>query len=284
MTEKKFLTSVLFFILAANFFAQSIKIDSVFSEYRANNYKKVIELSNKLLKKNKNLNNENLISLYEMTAVSYFALGEKDSSKINFIEILKLNENYAPDPYFISPKIIRFFETIKSDYLQIKDIVKEENNNQQRKRIDSLTAEQKSLAFKTELDEAKSSAANSMFRSAVFPGWGHLYSGYKTKGIILSSVNAALLGSAIYFSVETNKLEKDYLLESNKDLIDAKYDEYNSAYKIRNTLYAAYAAFWLFSQIDLLFFNEEEPVKISVVPILPQNGNNIVLVNFSIKI
>ncbi len=282
MTGKKSLIPLLLLLFSTGVFSQSIKIDSVFSEYRANNYQKVIELSNVLLSADNNLEKESRISLYEMTAVSFYALGKKDSSKINFIEILKLNENYSPDPFFISPKIIRFFESIKSDYMRIRKIVVQENKNPINVAADSLEAVNKSLAFQTELAHVKSDAANSMFRSAVFPGWGHLYSGYKTKGIILSSVNALLLGSAIYYSVETNNLENDYRLETKAELIEEKYNEYNSAYKIRNALYVTYAAFWLFSQIDLLFFNEEEPVKLSIVPISPSSRN--IFVQFSIRI
>ncbi|MEK6553091.1 MAG: hypothetical protein AABZ54_06545, partial [Bacteroidota bacterium] len=43
--------------------------------------------------------------------------------------------------------------------------------------------------------------------------------------------------------------------ESNKLLIQQKYDDYNKSYKIRNVLIISYAVIWLYSQIDLLFFS-----------------------------
>ena len=41
------------------------------------------------------------------------------------------------------------------------------------------------------------------------------------------------------------------------NLIQNKYDTYNSAYKIRNTLIVTSVVLWLYSQIDLLFFSDD---------------------------
>jgi hypothetical protein len=59
----------------------------------------------------------------------------------------------------------------------------------------------------------------------------------------------------LYFIVDANEKEKAYLSETNSVLIQSNYDKYNKSYKIRNTLIATYAAIWLYSQIDLLFFS-----------------------------
>ena len=56
---------------------------------------------------------------------------------------------------------------------------------------------------------------------------------------------------------DANNKENDYLSEINSTQIQIKYDEYNKSYKIRNALIATYAAIWIYSQIDILFFSNQ---------------------------
>ena len=65
------------------------------------------------------------------------------------------------------------------------------------------------------------------------------------------------------FFIEIEKIKTPFfqlvgMNESNKLLIQQKYDDYNKSYKIRNVLIISYAVVWLYSQIDLLFFSNGE--------------------------
>jgi hypothetical protein len=118
-------------------------------------------------------------------------------------------------------------------------------------------------------------------KSLIVPGWGHLHLKNNTKGWILTTASTAILGSMIYFILDANKKENNYLAETNATLIQQKYGDYNSSYKIRNLLIASYAAIWLYSQIDILFFSKElgsENISLNnSANYYPRNRNNIVV-------
>jgi hypothetical protein len=73
----------------------------------------------------------------------------------------------------------------------------------------------------------------------------------------LTSVGAVSLGAAIYYAVDSNTKEKKYLDETDPALIPSLYSKYNTSYKLRNFSLLSFAAVWLYSQIDLLFFSED---------------------------
>jgi hypothetical protein len=79
--------------------------------------------------------------------------------------------------------------------------------------------------------------------------------------LVYSILGAASTATAIAYIVKTNDKESAYLNETDKSLIGAKYNEFNSAYKTRNLLITAAAAVWVISQIDILFFTDITPIQ-----------------------
>ena len=101
---------------------------------------------------------------------------------------------------------------------------------------------------------------------------GQIYLDNKTKGWITTTVSTINLGALIYFIFDAKSKEDAYLKESNKSLMQQKYNNYNSSYKTRNILIASYVAIWLYSQIDMLFFsNGSESTTIKQTPDLASN-------------
>lgn len=236
-------------------------ISQIKEAYRSNNYLKAIALSDKFISANPDLSNDLQIDIQEIRAVSYYSIGERDSSKNSFFKILELDRNYSPNPSKISPKIINFFSGIRSDFERVINIRDE--------RIDSLLALNET---ENPLITAKDQFANTVLRSIILPGWGHFYAGKTTLGIGVGLLSTALIGSSIYFIIHTDNLKKDYASESNRLMISEKYDKYNSAFKIRNSLLISYAAVWLFSQLDILFFSRDD--LITIQPQISSNSAN----------
>ncbi len=230
-------------LLSANLFAQS---DELFTKmknaYQTSNYQNAIELSNLVIKQD--LSNNRLIEVNEIRAVCFYSVGKKDSSKIYFIEILKIDDSYLPNQLFISPKIISFFNSIKLDY---ERIVSNKKVQISQSKIDS-----------SKIKEDRDRIATTIAYSILLPGTGQLKIGESTKGMLLTGTSVVLLGGSIYYYLNTKKLETDYQNESDKKLIKEKYDAYNKSYKIRNILIASYGVVWIFSQLDLLVFNQEK--------------------------
>lgn len=242
--------------------AQQLSLDEIRNNYRSFNYSKVIELSQPLLSSN-TLAKEEIIELQTMNAVSYYSLNDESSARKSFIEILKLDSNYSLDPAFISPKIITLFENTKKDFNQIY-IEKQENINDDKRNEDN-----------TGKPIQNHSANNSyLLQSIILPGWGHLSRGKNTKGVIIGAASLAALGSMIYYAVDASDKEKQYLNETVPVLIQQKYNSYNSSYKTRNTLIAAYAAIWLFTQLDLLVFDTDyNSTDFNISPQINQQNN-----------
>ena len=61
----------------------------------------------------------------------------------------------------------------------------------------------------------------------------------------------------IYFIFDSNSKQNSYLNEIDLELIQNKYDRYNSAYKIRNAFIISSVVLWLYAQIDLFFFSDD---------------------------
>jgi hypothetical protein len=106
------------------------------------------------------------------------------------------------------------------------------------------------------------------------PGLGHLYNESTTKGWILTSLSAVSLTSIIYFIVDSNKKEKEYLQERNRDLIEDKYDSYNLSSGLKNISIGSFVVIWLYSQFDLLLLSEDDGLSESInMPSLEYSPN-----------
>lgn len=232
---------ILFFLSTAIYFAQQSDYERIKKEYDSFEYENVIKFSDEIIKQ-KNLPDSLLIDIYLMRAVSFYSLGKEDSTKENFRDILKIKNDYNADPAKISPKLIALFEQVKVNFI---NQLKSQTTVQ-----DTLQTQLTKKYFDYRL------VGNSLIRNMILPGVGQFYIGLKTKGLILGTVSAFNLIGLFYYVHDTNKKEKDYLNEYDPILIQKKYDLYNKSYKVRNALIISYALLWIYSQLDLLFFND----------------------------
>lgn len=219
-------------------------VNNLEKSYEKFQYATVVNKADILLRDKERFSNELLIQIYTLKAASHFAISDQESARKSFIELLKINSEYILNDIIYSPKLVDFFNSVKTEFL---DIIKTENRQDQRI-IDSVNIKEPMFM--------SSKINGAIARSLVLPGWGHLYLNENTKGWILSAASSAALGTMIYFIFDANKKERDYLTETNHILIQQKYNDYNKSYKIRNILIVSYAVIWLYSQIDILFFSQ----------------------------
>lgn len=246
----KIYSGIIFFFIStfSVLIAQTNKeLDALQNEYESFNYATVISKAHDLLLDKERFSDETIIEISTLKAASHYAMGELENTRKTFIEILKLNENFELSNISYSPKLVDFFHEVKAEFLDVLK-VNEEKYTQQ-KEVQPAFIDQTQL-----LTHERNTA---LAKSLLLPGWGHLSLGDNTKGWILTSAGVAALGSMIYFIVDANNRENDYLSEINSTQIQIKYDEYNKSYKIRNALIATYAAIWIYSQIDILFFSNQ---------------------------
>jgi hypothetical protein len=236
--KKYFYIIFLSCLFSANIFSQAVNFNTIKQEYEAFEYERVIQLSDVLIRQG-GIPDSLLIEVHLMRAVSFYTIPNEGAAQNSFREILKINKNYQPDPSKISPKLISIFNDVKVEYLR--------NLKPDETPIDSTQQSRKTFSTL----QIKSS----MLKNVILPGWGQLAEGNTLKGIILTSASAINLASLIYFVIDTNRKETDYLKETNKVSIREKYDLFNKSYKIRNTLIATYIIIWLYSQLDLFLMD-----------------------------
>lgn len=252
---KKITFLIISFVLvqASVLYSQENLYDRIKQEYELFEYAKVIEHSNNFITQG-GISDTLMIDVYLMRAVSFYSLGKEDSTRNNFLEILKINSNYNADPARISPKLITIFNSVKSDFLKTHtDPATKTDSTQQQKYLAGIINPTYKYA---------------LLQNFLVPGWGHINNGNLTKGITLAAVSTANLAVMIYYINDTNKKENEYLSETNKSLFQQKYDSFNSSYKTRNILIASYVIIWLYSQLDFLFISDDN-----------QSDNNILSSN-----
>ena len=158
--------------------------------------------------------------------------------------MLKIDRHLVLDSEKVSPKIVNLFNDVKNDF--IHTIPEEQKFTDSKNEItDNLNNDPNLLKLKDQ--------KNSILRSFLFPGWGHLYSGNTTKGAIISSTALINLGAMIYFIIDANSKEKMYLNATDGNNIRSSYKTYNRSYKIRNILISSIILIYSYAQVDFLY-------------------------------
>jgi hypothetical protein len=215
--------------------------------YKNFEYNKVITLAESLITSDTKLPLPLLMDLFLLKALSHYNRGEEIAAQISFIAVLELNPGYELDPVENSPKIIHFFEQVKEEYLKQQEQIQ--------------VTEQEPVTSDSSIMKVKKKsviARSALLRSAVLPGWGHRYLKKKTKGVILNSLAVSTALASIYYTFHTHNKEDDYLHEINITKIENRYQAYNNAYKVRNVFICSYLFIWLYTQFDLLMFQDQK--------------------------
>lgn len=237
--------------------------------YEEYDYEKVIQLSNDLIN-SKELDDSTRIDLFFMRGVSLYALGNENLARTSFENILLIKKTYTPDVRKVSPKVLLIFNEVKAEYIR---------QNPTQATTPEDIAKIISLASEREI-KIKNAAIKNVF----LPGWGQYSQGLNTKGMVFGTLSSINLAAMFYFIFDTNKKQDTYLQETNKSLVENKYSSYNSSYKIRNSLIISYAALWIYSQIDLHFFNNSLPEAQLSEPLKSSTNGNSIGIGFSIPL
>ena len=233
--------------------AQNSLIEELRNKYISFEYQDVIQIADSLLKSN-DLTDAGKTQVYMMKGISHYSLGQEELAAEAFRMLLIIDPSFSMDPREISPKIITFFNEIKVTY--------QTELEEDKPILDSLNV------IKRDFASMHGDFKNAMIKNIFLPGWGQFQMGENTKGFVFTALTVASAGGMIYYIADTNEKEKAYLNETNRSLIDTKYDEFNSSFKTRNLLIGTTIVIWLVSQIDLIFFTEVNENSI----ILPMVG------------
>jgi len=273
---KKFLFIAIWLICIFSLLSQDNKdsLQNLTQKFRDFEYTLVIDDALRLLESKNKFSNPELIEIYRMKGISHYALLDDSEARLSFIEILKIDTAYSLEPSFTSPKIISFFNEVKNEYL-----ISIEGKEEQVTIIkyDTVYVPTRDLTSEYNLKQA-------LIRSIFLPGTGHLYLNSDLKSWLLTFLSAASIGTGIYFIIDTNEKEKIYLQEANRNETSEKYNDYNFSYRMKNLAFISFAALWIYSQLDLLFFIEkDQPGIYSYLPKVFINPGEGVLLNYKLE-
>lgn len=240
---KKFLSFFLILIITnlsvykASSQTQSQKIiKSIKKSYNALNYQQAELKAKQALINYHQFSTNELVELHKYLALIYYAQGEIDPSQKQFKTALSLKPDLSLSPLYVSPKIIEFFNRVKTEY-------------------NSGTEKEETLAVKYIPDKRFGAS----LRSLALPGWGQIYKGEKKKGVALISLWAVSIGGLLVMQLEQSQLHQEYLDAREPENIASKYDRYNSYYKARNSIAVFTAVLWLYAHIDAALKKENSP-------------------------
>ena len=245
-------------------------------KFRNFEYQQVIGNADTLLEEKERFSNPELIEIYTMKGISHYALLDDSKARLSFIEILKIDTSYTLDPSNTSPKIISFFSEVKNEYLASIEGKEEQI---------FITKYDTVFIPVTHRDTiSENNFKQAIIRSVFIPGTGHLYLQSNFKSWLLTFLSAASVGTGIYFIIDSNKRERIYLQETNPNEVTERYNDYNFSYRMRNLAFISFAALWIYSQLDLLFFIEkDQPGIYSYLPKVFIYPNEGVVFNYHIS-
>ena len=119
----KKLISVTFLIcfISVAYGSSKSKLDLGINFYEHGDYKKATKTLLKITYPMKLKKKEDRIKAFKYLGLSYFAQNKEDEAKKEFINLLKLDENFKFDPLFVNPETISFFKNLKQEFEQAED-------------------------------------------------------------------------------------------------------------------------------------------------------------------
>jgi len=206
-------------------------------------FDEVVTQAREMLAQPARYNREQLSAIHAYMALAFYNLGQQDSSRAHFYTVLTLTPDYAPDPVKVSPKIIRFFERIRDIFLQ----------DQQKLAAVSYTR----YVF---VEDIRPRAG---LQSFMLPGWGQYIKGQHDKAWWIGGVfSAGALSAGIAYLLEKNYREA-YQQEIRPDLIQSRYDAYNSASKVRRVFIYSTLLVWAYAIGDAFWAPYQPSVYIN---------------------
>lgn len=221
---------ILLVVPADSHASERLIVANLESLYEARRFNELAEYGESLLQNPGSLYLEELAAVHSYLGFAFVILRKEHEAKLHFIEWLKLEPYAELDPVMVPPNIIRIFEMAKRS-------LQEQNTPS----VPTI------LSSKDQWPQMK----KIVWRSMLVPGWGHYYAGDKKRGAILFLSDITLLAGIYFTNVHYIQARDDYYNEWVASKMDAAYEKYNSASKIRVGVCSAYLIFYAATQYDI---------------------------------
>lgn len=228
-------------------------VQNIASSYNSFDYDETDRLLRIALDEIEKFSAPDQIQIYQYAAFRQFQEGESFQAREYFWRLLDIDPTFTLDPMTTSPKILALFQKTKIEYLEDME--------------GRLRIMQKHLANEP-----------MPWRSLIFPGWEQLHRGYRLKGALWAAAGSGCLVGLIQSIIRTDKKNDEYLNATVPEIISQKYDEYNRLYQSQYYWVYGFAAVWLASHVDAMFFSSaKSPTRISLEPKKEHPGVSLTL-------
>ena len=186
-----------------------------------------------------------LAKAHLLLGIVEYSEGAEEPARRQFVSALQLQPEIQPDPSSVSPKIIAFFDDLRSSLTESSSTIE--------------------TRYVTIVDDRPAAA----LRSMVLPGWGQLYKGHRGKAAVAGGAWFATAGATAVAHGLRRRARRRYVDETNPALVAERYDSFNKAHKARNTLAVSAAVVWVAAYIDALASPGRQviaPASLAVAP------------------
>lgn len=190
----------------------------------------------------------------QWVAFALVAQGRTASAKDHFVSILRRQPTYDLDPVLTSPKILSVFNEARAAIRASKP----PTSSTPGEHFGGIT-----------------------YRTLLFPGWEQLYQGRSTSGAIFLGAGIATLGTGIVLEFVRADAHDEYLAATSPDEIEKKYKTYDRVRTAEMWAFAAFAAVYLASEIDV--FTNSPPVSVALRSTGPRSQGGGLLLTLSIR-
>lgn len=227
--------------------------------YSRGEYLLIIDFIETTLSDTVGLDTEERILLLRLLGSSYVAVGNTESAKKQFKNMLKLEPDSELDPVSVSPKIVAVFQEAKRELEAEQAISKPE----------TLTTE---LAPRM---PGRNVWLGPAMKSLIVPGLGQFQNGHQRKAYFFLSSEVVSLAGLLASQVKFEEARKAYAGNSDPSKMEALYGNYNTWYLVRNGFVATSIGICVLSSVDAIIGAleteyREKPSRVGVLP--HQNG------------
>lgn len=171
-----------------------------------------------------------LVQLHLIMAYLGYLHEQAEVARANFESALSLQPDLTLDSLLVSPKIVRMFEKVKSEY-----------------RV-GLSASKPSIKY-VMVEDLRLGALR---RSLLVPGWGQRHLQSMTRGVIYTAGFALAAGAGLALHVAQKQAQRSYLDATTPQQIERRYEIYNQRYRWRNAALMAAGGIWALNVLEVL--------------------------------
>lgn len=215
---------------------QSLLLDEIQRAYTELHFTEAEIKATSALKEYQRFTQEQLTEIHKILALVYYSQNKEPKARQEFELALSLDPTLELDPLLVSPKILDYYEQLKTAWVR-----------RQQSRNDVRDSKME-VRYVLVADPRPAAA----IRSVVLPGWGQRYKGEKKKGVLLTTLWGIGVAGSLAAHLARDNAENKYLSEIDPAKVGARFDTFNRLHKIRNNLILFSATVWIYSYIDAI--------------------------------